>query len=191
MEWMWISTACFFQNPVNTQSYLVYFWGQNLNFPEPLEGIIIGLAKQSDRFPSFSKSSNNLHKNSDANEMLWYLKENEWKESVDVLYWLTSCRESVIGSFSSVSSSSKTGLVEVDGSSSSFFSILWTILREQKYTSITGRTWRQFGGSQFNLMFLGKMTNKTTTKEMRGEKHLQCLHELRPHDQRDKKASTK
>lgn len=101
--------------------------------------------------------------------MLWYLKENEWKESVDVLYWLTSCRESVIGSFSSVSSSSKTGLVEVDGSSSSFFSILWTILREQKYTSITGRTWRQFGGSQFNLMFLGKMTNKTTTKEMRGK----------------------
>lgn len=45
-------------------SYLVYFWGQNLNFSESLEGIIVRLSKQSDRFPSFSEPSNYLHKHS-------------------------------------------------------------------------------------------------------------------------------
>lgn len=88
MEWMWISTACFFQNPVNTQSYLVYFWGQNLNFPEPLEGIIIRLAKQSDRFPSFSKSSNNLHKNSDANEIFIHLVVRKWNVMIFKGKWM-------------------------------------------------------------------------------------------------------
>lgn len=42
-------------------SYLVYFWRQNLNFSESLEGIIVRFSKQSDRFPTFSESSNYLH----------------------------------------------------------------------------------------------------------------------------------
>lgn len=50
------------------------------------------------------------------------------------VYWLTSCRDSVIGSFSSVSSSSNTGLDEVDCSSSSFWSIFKEIRRGKKYT---------------------------------------------------------
>lgn len=41
-------------------SYLVYFRSQNLNLPESLEGIVVRLTEQSDWFPSFSESSNNL-----------------------------------------------------------------------------------------------------------------------------------
>lgn len=47
---------------------------------------------------------------------------------------LTSCLDSVIGSFSSVNSSSNTGLDEVDGSFSTFLSIFRSTWRERNIT---------------------------------------------------------
>lgn len=80
------------------------------------------------------------------------------------LYALTSCRDSVIGSFSSVSSSSNTGLVEVDGSFSTFLSIFRWTWRKRKYTNImeeccskTEKMW-----SCQNAIFL---QNKSRNKE--------------------------
>lgn len=57
------------QTPRQTHSYLVHFWGQNLNLPESLEGIIVGLSEQSDRFSSLSKTSNYLHNHDGAKKI--------------------------------------------------------------------------------------------------------------------------
>lgn len=61
-----------------------------------------------------------------------------YDESGNISCWLTSCRDSVIGSFSSVSSSSNTGLAEVDGSSSTFLSIFSEMWREKTYVWVIG-----------------------------------------------------
>lgn len=50
------------RHSTNLSLYLVYFWSENLNFPESLKGIVVGLSKESDWFPAFSEATDNLLK---------------------------------------------------------------------------------------------------------------------------------
>lgn len=76
--------------PRHTQSYLVYFRCQNLNLPESLEGIIIGLSKQSDWFPSFPKPANYLYKHSDAKDTLTFNMEGKMTSREVLIVYIDS-----------------------------------------------------------------------------------------------------
>lgn len=142
-------------------SYLINFWCQNFDLTESLESIIIRFSKQTDRLATFPQTSDHLH----TRHKKWFKNEahhNHRRRSTAAVQCTssgseigrpTSCRESVIGSFSSVICFSNTGLADVDGAASSMFLSTFRVKTINKENDSKWITYSLFVSCGYNCIF--------------------------------------